>query len=53
MPRSLLSHVAGNLSIPAESQTNIEFQFYEFWEMIYACAASFKAMRNNMAVSKP
>jgi carboxypeptidase C (cathepsin A) len=38
-----------HLSIPAKLQKNIEFQFYESGHMVYARAASLKALHDNVA----
>jgi carboxypeptidase C (cathepsin A) len=38
-----------HLAIPAKLQKNIEFQFYESGHMVYARAASLKALHDNVA----
>ena len=38
-----------HLPIPAKLQKNIEFQFYESGHMVYARAASLKALHDNVA----
>jgi carboxypeptidase C (cathepsin A) len=38
-----------HLPIPAALQKNIEFRFYESGHMVYAHAASLKALHDNVA----